>query len=164
MKGPAIFNTIRDLVSKHGGSNELANELCDRVGDDFLDAVDAQFAEQYPEEDPPHRLGHTELEAAMRWRPFAREVTPVGKNRKDAAIGNRYVDGDGTEYNNPSGCACSGSYCMQWRWTDSLRGYCGLAGRPHFQPINEPRRFPNRKPLARPTASEQLDLFDDNGR
>lgn len=160
-KGPAIFNTIRTVVDKFGASPELANALCDQLGDDFLDAVQEQHAATYRDDDPPRRLGHTELEANLRWCPHVREVTPVGKGRKDVAIGNRYVDRDGSAYNNPAGCACAASYCMSWRWLDSLRGYCGLAGRPIFQPIGEPRQFPNRTPLERPTASEQTDLFDD---
>ena len=161
MKGPAIFNILRRVVSEFGGSDELANALCDQVGENFLGAVTDQVHEQYRDEDPPPRLGHSELEASLRWCPFVREVTPLGKSRKDVAIGNHYLGSEGGEYNNPSGCACSASYCMAWRWTDSLRGYCGLAGRPHFQPINEPRRFPNRKPLPRPSACEQCDLFDE---
>ena len=50
---------------------------------------------------------------------------------------------------------------MSWRWLDPTRGYCGMAGRPTYQPLGEPRRLPNRTPLERPTASEQRDLFDD---
>jgi hypothetical protein len=158
----ALYNTIRHVVGEHGGSDNLANELYDRIGDDFHDAVGQQVRESYAiDEDPPRKLGHTELEASMRWCPLARQVTPVGKGKKDAQIGNRYLDADGADYANPAGCRCTGSYCMSWRWLDSLRGNCGLAGRPHFQPINEPRRLPNRTPLPRPTASEQFDLFDD---
>jgi hypothetical protein len=159
-KGSVIYNTIRHVIGEHGGSDHLANEPCDRIGDNFLDAVSEHVSTQYSDDDPPRRLGHTPLEAVMRWCPFVREVTPSGKGRRDVAIGNRFVDRDGQEYANPAGCACTASYCMAWRWHDSLRGYCGLAGRPHFQPTNEPRRLPNRTPLPRPTPSEQFDLFD----
>jgi hypothetical protein len=105
-------------------------------------------------------LGHTELEAAMRWCPHVREVTPAGKGPKDAQVGNRYIDRDGSAYNNPAGCACVASYCMQWRWLDDSRSYCGVSGRPTFQPLREPRRLANRTPLERPTTGEQRDLFD----
>jgi hypothetical protein len=159
---PALFNTIRRLTEEFGGSEDLANALCDHVGDNFLDAVGDQVSEQWRDDAPPRRLGHTEVEAAMRWCPHAREATAAGK-AKDVAIGNRWIDREGQDdYANPAGCRCIGSQCMSWRWIDDLRGYCGLAGRPHFQPIGEPRRFPNRTPLPRPTASEQRDLFDND--
>jgi hypothetical protein len=160
MSTPALFNLIRNVVDEFGGSDRLANELCDRVGDQFLDAVSSQVSEQYRDDELPRRLGHTELEAVMRWCPFVREVTSAGKSR-NAAIGNRFTDRNGGEYGNPAGCCCVGSYCMSWRWIDDLRGYCGLAERPRFQPAGEPRRLPNRTPLPRPTASEQRDLFDE---
>ena len=97
----------------------------------------------------------------MRWCPHVREVTPTGKGAKDVAIGNRFIDKNGSEYANPAGCCCIGSVCMSWRWSDDIRGFCGLAGRPTHQPIGEPRRLPNRTPLERPTPSEQIDLFDE---
>jgi hypothetical protein len=117
----------------------------------------------YREDDPPppRRLGHTELEAAMRWCPHAREATPAGKGPKDAAIGNRYIDRDGSDYANPAGCRCIGSLCMTWRWHDGLRGYCGLAGELRYQPPGEPRRLPNRHPLERPSESLARELFDE---
>ena len=158
-RGLALFNTIRAVVNEFGGADELANALVDRIGDDFLDALQDQQSE-YRDDNPPRRLGHTELEAAMRWCPHVREVTPAGKGRKDAAIGNRYRDDDGTEYANPAGCCCIGSVCMAWHWLDATRGYCGLAGKPTYQPLGEPRPLTNRTPLERPTASEQIDLFD----
>jgi hypothetical protein len=158
---PALFNTIRRVVDEFGSTPELASALCTEVGDEFLAAVHNQVREQTGDEPAPRRLGHTELEAHMRWCSFAREVTPVGKGPKDAAIGNRYLDRNGSEYANPAGCACIASYCMSWRWLDDLRGHCGLAGQPTFQPMREPRQFVNRTPLERPTASEQVDLFDE---
>jgi hypothetical protein len=161
-KRTAIYNTIRSVVSEYGGGDKLADELCARLGDEILDAVNAQVSEQYRDDDPPPRrgLGLTEVEAAMRWCPHAREATAAGK-AKDVAIGNRYLDRERQDdYANPAGCRCIGSYCNAWRWLDDIRGYCGLAGRPHFQPVGEPRRLPNRTPLSRPTASEQRDLFD----
>ena len=100
----------------------------------------------------------------MRWCPHVREVTPVGKGAKDAQIGNRYIDKNGSEYGNPSGCCCIGSVCMMWQWFDDLRGHCGLAGKPTFQPIGEPRRLVNRTPLERPPASERVDLDDEAAR
>jgi hypothetical protein len=106
-KGPAILNTIRTVVDEFGGSDALANTLCDRVGDVFLDALADQQSEYRPEDPPPRRLGHTELEAAMRWCPHVREVTPLGKGPKDAQVGNRYIDRDGSAYTNPAGCACT---------------------------------------------------------
>jgi hypothetical protein len=90
---------------------------------------------------------------------MAREVTPTGKGKKDAAIGNRYLDGDGQDdYANPAGCRCIGSMCLAWRWSDDLRGYCGLAGPVTYQPVGEPRRIPNRAPLRRPHESLARDL------
>jgi hypothetical protein len=153
-----LFSLIRDVVDEFGGSDRLANELCDRVGEQFLDAVTDQ-AREYREEDPSRRLGMTELEAAMRWCPFSCEVVDLGK--KDHELGNRYLDSDGSDYANPAGSRCIGSICLMWRWSDPFRGYCGLAGRPSYRPLGEPRRLPNRTPLPRPSASEQADLFDD---
>lgn len=155
-----IYNSIRALVDKHGGNEALASELCDVVGDEMPAAAQDALS-GYREDPPPSRVGHTELEASLRWCPFAREVTPVGKGAKDAALGNRFIDRNGSEYANPAGCACTASYCLSWRWIDALRGYCGLAGRPTYQPIGEPRRLESRTPLERPTSSEQVDLFDD---
>jgi len=160
-RGPAIYNTIRNVVSEYGGGDNLADELCARLGDEFLDAVADQVSEQWRDDPPLRRLGHTEIEAAMRWCPHVREATAAGK-AKDIAIGNRYLDREGQDYANPAGCRCIASQCMAWQWLDSIRGYCGLAERPRFQPVGEPRRFPNRTPLPRPTASEQRDLFDDD--
>jgi hypothetical protein len=160
-KAPAIFNTIRNVVNELGWPDEHANTLCDRVGEDFLDAVRDQQSEYRDDSPPPRRLGHTEVEAAVRWCPLVREVTPVGKGAKDAAIGNRYIDKNGSEYANPAGCLCIGSVCMFWRWDDATRGHCGIAGPLVFQPIGEPRRLVNRTPLERPTASERVDLDDD---
>jgi len=158
---PALFNLIRDVVDRHGKADELANDLCDQVGELWSDAVIDRDREYRDDVTPARRLGHTELEAVMRWCPHVREVTPVGKGPKDVAIGNRYIDRDGESYGNPAGCCCIASYCMAWRWLDDLRGYCGLTERPRFQPVSEPRRLPHRTPLPRPTASEQRDLFDE---
>jgi hypothetical protein len=162
-KGATIFNDIRNTVSEHGGSPALADELCTRVGDEIEDAVGERFSQQFREDDPPpRRLGWTELEAAMRWCPHAREHTPVGKGTKDVAIGNRYLDQNGQDdYTNPAGARCIGSMCMSWRWHDALRGYCGLAGEPRFQPLGEPPRLPNRHPLQRPSESLARELFDE---
>jgi hypothetical protein len=159
-KQPAIYATIRHVVSEFGGSDELANALRDRVGDDFLDAVQDQRSEYRDDDPPPSRLGHSESEAAIRWCAFAREVTPTGP-QKLAAIGNRFIDHDGSAYSNPAACNCIGGYCMSWRWLDDLRGFCGLAGRPTHQPLREPRRLSSRTPLERPTPSECRDLFDE---
>jgi len=161
-KGPAIYNTIRRVVSEFGGGEALADELCTRVGDEIEDTVDERFAQQFRADDPPpRRLGHTELEAVMRWCPHVREVTPAGKGPRDVAIGNRYRNGDGQEYGNPAGCCCIASYCMAWKWLDATRGFCGMTEPPRYQPLGEPRRLVNRTPLGRPTSSEQADLFSE---
>jgi hypothetical protein len=159
---PALFNTIRRVVDEFGGPPELASALCTEIGEEFLAAVYDQARESFQLDEQPHgRLGMTEVEASLRWCPHVREHTPVGKGTKDVAIGNRYLDSNGQDdYTNPAGCRCIGSMCLAWRWTDPQRGYCGLAGRPTYQPINEPRRVPHRSPLGRPTASEQVDLYD----
>lgn len=157
----AVYNKIRQVVDKHIGGNEaLTRELCDVAGDEIPAAVQDALSE-YREDPPPRRLGMTEVQAAVRWCPLTREVTPVGKGAKDAAIGNRYIDKNGSEYANPAGCLCIGSVCMFWRWDDATHGHCGLAGPVTYQPIGEFRRLPTRTPLERPTASEQVDLFDE---
>jgi hypothetical protein len=155
-----IYNAIRDVIESYGGGDAAVRAVCDVVDDEIAAAVRDQMAEYRPEDRLPSPVGLTETEAAARWCPFAREVTPVGKGKKDAAIGNRYLDSDGSDFANPAGCRCIASYCLAWRWFDDLRGYCGLAGKPAFQPMREPRRLPNRTPLKRPTAAEQVDLFD----
>jgi hypothetical protein len=165
-----FYTDIANIVGEHTGSpDELITKLRAHWDEEAAARAQDLFREAYREPDQvatqpasrPHRCGHTELEAAMRWCPHVREVTPVGKGPKDAQIGNRYVDRGGQEYANPAGCCCIAGYCMQWRWLDDLRGYCGLSGKPTYQPIGEPRRLPNRTPLERPTASEQVDLFDE---
>ena len=100
-----IYNSIRTVVDTHGGGEALARALCDVVGDEIAAATQDALS-GYREDPPPSRLGHTELEAALRWCPQAREVTPVGKGPKDVAIGNRYLDKNGCEYANPAGCSC----------------------------------------------------------
>jgi hypothetical protein len=70
----------------------------------------------------------TEAEAAQRWCPLVREVTPVGKGgKRDIALGNRYTT-DKDDFTNPAGARCVGSVCMSWRWLSESRGHCGLAG------------------------------------
>jgi hypothetical protein len=152
-----LFNLIRRTVSAYGGSEQLADALVTEMGDEFLDSVDARFSALHAEKPPPRNLGMTELEAAMRWCPQAREVTALDK--KTQHLGNRYLDGEG-DFANPAGCRCIGSYCLAWRWIDPLRGYCGLAGVPRFQPLGEPRRLTNRTPLERPHESLERDLFE----
>ena len=158
-KNMSVYNLIRHIVGEFGASDALADDLCSQIGDTIEGAVIDRFHEQFANDDPPpRRLGMTECEASLRWCPMAREVVSLGK--KDAGIGNRYLDERGADYANPAGARCIGSYCTAWRWHDATRGYCGLAGRPTYQPIGEPRRLANRTPLERPTASEQRDLFD----
>jgi hypothetical protein len=157
-RSPAIYNTIRAVVSEFGGSEALADELCTRVGDEIEDAVGERFSQQFREEDPPpRRLGHTEIEASMRACPFAREVIALD-GKRERSVGNRYTGPDGGDYANPAGCRCIGSYCMAWRWLDALRGCCGMTERPRYQPLGEPRRLANRTPLERPSESLARDL------
>jgi hypothetical protein len=160
-----LYSRIRAAIDAHSGDNEAqARAVCDVVDHEITAATQDALSAYREDSPPPRRLGHTELEAAMRWCPLTREVTPVGKGARDAQIGNRYVDRNGSEYSNPAGAACIGSVCMFWRWHDDLRGYCGNAGPPGHQPLGEPRRLTVRTPLERPTASERVDLDDEAAR
>jgi hypothetical protein len=145
-----IFEEIQAAIDDHGGSTP-----------GLADRIKAIVRDRFDNAGKPPLLGMTETDAAMRWCPHVREVTPVGKSKKDAAIGNRYLDKDSVDYANPAGCRCIASHCAAWRWLDPFRGCCGLAGPVIFQPPGEPRRLVNRTPLPRPTSTEQQDLFPD---
>jgi hypothetical protein len=160
---PTVFNTIHRIIDGHGIDDNVVDQLCTEVSELVNEAVHDAVREHIDESVPaprPQRLGMTENQAALRWCPFAREVIEVGA-KKTHGIGNRYLGSGEDDYANPAGCRCIGSMCLAWRWSDETRGYCGLAGPVIYQPVGEPRRVPNRRPLARPTASEQHDLFDE---
>jgi hypothetical protein len=160
-----LYNQVADAVRAHSGSenqveavftlvcDEIESLAADRV-DELLNSSEERLSNVYdPAVDEPP--GHTEAEAAQRWCPFTREVTPIGKSKKDAAIGNRYLT-ERDDFPNPAGCRCIASHCMAWRWTSVDRGRCGLAGPVELMPAAEPRRLHNRVPPAR----EIPDLFD----
>jgi hypothetical protein len=160
-----LYRRIADVVRAHSGSDSLTDELFSW----FLDEVEGLAAARFDELHDPApdaydsgRRGYAEHEAAQRWCPFVREVTPVGKSKKDAAIGNRYLADK--DYANPTGCRCIASHCMAWRWVTELHGHCGLAGSVGLMPRNEPRSLPNRIPPARiDPVPPQLELFNDDG-
>jgi len=158
---PMLFSTIRRVLAESGVGEQVADLVVTEVGELYLDAVRDAVREHIDEGTTPRQshFGLTETEASMCWCPMAREATPVGKGPKDAAIGNRYVDRDGSDYANPAGARCIGSMCTCWRWDSKRRGHCGLAGPIAYQSLGEPRHIPHRTPLERPTASEQADLF-----
>jgi hypothetical protein len=161
-RGPELFNVIRNVLAESGVCEQIADRVVTEVGELYLGAIHDAVREHVDEGVARPRQGHlgmTAAEAAMRWCPHVREVTPVGKSKKDAQIGNRFIDRDGSHYSNPAGCGCISDHCMMWRSLDQLRGYCGLASRPHYQPLSEPRQLASRTPLERPTESEQQDLF-----
>jgi hypothetical protein len=153
-----LYQKIADTVRAHSGTEALIEDIWSRVSDDAEGTVSHRVDElrnQDPAVDAPP--GYTEIEAAQRWCPFTREVTPVGNGKKDVAIGNRFLTAR-DDYTNPAGCRCVASHCMAWRWTSVDRGGCGLAGPFVLMPAGEPRRLPNRVPPARETIP---DLFDD---
>ena len=141
--GTQLYNRLRAVVDNHGHNQALARELCDVVGDEIA-AAKQDALSGHLEDPPPKLLGMTEPEAAVCWCPLVREVTPVGKGAKDVAIGNRYIDKNGSEYANPAGCACIASNCMFRRWDSPTRGHCGLAGPVTYQPLGESRRRVSR--------------------
>jgi hypothetical protein len=157
---PALFNTVRTVLSENGVSETIADALTARLGDDFLDAVNDQPRESFQIDDPPRRVGMTETQASMRWCPMAREIVANGTNR-NVGMGNRY-QAEGGDYANPAGCRCIASACMFWRWANPRLGYCGLAGTITYQPANEPRNHVNRSPLERPNPGLAHDLLDDS--
>jgi hypothetical protein len=135
----------------------LDAEVRDRL-DEVLHRTDVPVEPPELPDPPEDRRGYTEAEAAQRWCPFAREVTPVGKSKKDAAIGNRYETAK-DDFTNPAGCRCIASHCMAWRFISVDRGYCGLASAVLHMPANEPRHLHNRMPPPREPPQEP-DLFD----
>jgi hypothetical protein len=159
----SLYRHVADVVRAHSGSEELIDKLFGL----FLDEVESLAAARFDELHDPvpyesEQRGHTEHEAGQRWCPFVREVTPVGKSKKDAQIGNRYLADK--DYANPAGCRCIASHCMAWRFVSELHGYCGLAGPIGLTPRNEPRDLPNRIPPARiKPVPPQLELFNDDG-
>ena len=161
-----ILQHLAARLSSLGASGEMIEAATILVGDELSEAVNAQVRESYrtdPDDELPQRpRGCTELEAALRWCPFSREVVTI--NNKSAGIGNRYLDPDGSDYANPAGSRCIGGHCLAWRWDDPLRGHCGLAGSIKFQPLGEPREFATRTPLPRPTLSDSRDLFEEDDR
>jgi hypothetical protein len=160
-----LYQKIAEAVRTHPGSPELVKAIYDVVRDEVeslaADRVDellhrsdelvADTRNPTPDVNP---AGHTEVEAGQRWCPHAREATPVGKGKKDIAIGNRYLTMK-DDYPNPAGARCIASHCMSWRWAGAERGYCGLAGPVLMMPAREPRQLHDRVPPAR-----TYDLFD----
>jgi len=167
-KHGTLYQHLADAIRAHSGdpaeliaavcdlvSDEVAAEVGDRL-DEELHQIDAAIgASERPVPAPEGRRGHTESEAAQRWCPFAREVTPIGKSKRDAAVGNRYFT-ERDDFANPGGCRCIAFDCMAWRWSSADRGHCGIAGPVEFMPAGEPRQLRNRIPPAR----EPADLFD----
>jgi hypothetical protein len=156
-----LYQQVADVIRAHSGTEPLVEAVSALVLDEFESFVAARVDEVLEQTDhlpAPDCLGHTEAEAAQRWCPFAREVTPLGKAKRDAAAGNRYLT-DKDDYTNPAGCRCIASHCMAWRWLSEGRGHCGLAGSVTHMPNAEPQHLPNRVPLARiyPTQPDQFD-------
>jgi hypothetical protein len=156
---------IAEAVRTHTGTPELIKAiydvLCEQVESLAADRVDERLhqpgdlmADTRNSTPDVNHLGHTEVEAGQRWCPHVREVTPVGKGKKDVAVGNRFMTMK-DDYVNPAGARCIGSHCMAWRWTSEDRGHCGLAGPVLMMPAGEPRQLHDRVPPAR-----TYDLFD----
>lgn len=166
----ALYQHLAAAVHAHAGNqDDLVAAICEVVSDEVDAAVRDQLDEtlhridvpveppELPEPAPEGRHGYTEAEAAQRWCPFAREATPVGKSKKDAAIGNRYTTTK-DDFTNPAGCRCIASHCMSWRWESEATGHCGLSGPIGYMPADEPRRLANRVP---PSRDPTPDLFAD---
>jgi hypothetical protein len=158
-----LYRQVTDVIRTHSGSEALEEAITGLVLDEFESLVVAAVDEALDQTDPSlaepeERLGYAEAEAAQRWCPYVREVTPLGKGKKDIAIGNRYTTNK-DDFTNPAGCRCIASHCMAWRWVSEKCGHCGLAGSPTYPPADGPRHLPNRMPPARAYPA-QPDLFD----
>lgn len=75
----------------------------------------------------------TEEEAKTKWCPHVR-FQPVKDGKASGATGNRHGDSSYTSCN-PESCRCIASECMMWRSEyigvhKSVKGFCGLAGKP----------------------------------
>jgi hypothetical protein len=153
-----LYQQIADAVRAHSGSEELVEAVfavtCDEVESLAANRADEQLR-QSDERPTIVSSDHTEDEAGQRWCPHAREATPVGKGKKDVAIGNRYMTMN-DDYPNPAGCRCIASHCMAWRWSSADRGHCGLAGPVVVMAAGEPRRLRNRMPPARVSPEHDL--------
>jgi hypothetical protein len=68
----------------------------------------------------------TEEEARGKWCPFSRKAYKFSQGFESGPFSGACSFNRGNRQN----CDCIASSCTSWRLWDSLRGYCGLAGRP----------------------------------
>jgi hypothetical protein len=155
---PRLYQLVADVIRRHSGGEDLVDEVLALVLNEVESFAAARVEEVFDTARIPFdsdRVGHTEEQAGQRWCPFVRETVPLGKGKRDVAIGNRYST-DKDDYTNPAGCRCVASHCMAWRWVTELHGFCGLAGSVGPMPRAEPRNLTSRKPPARLNASPPL--------